>query len=138
MTLGGDAQNGALNRAQRAAVRDDQDLLVGVVVSDSPDRVDDAQAVVRVRLAVVAALPVSEARPALGVALLDLVRGEPFPRADVDLTERRLDLDHEVVRLRDDLGRLPRAAEIARIHGGERPVGELLGEAPPPVGAPRR
>jgi hypothetical protein len=81
-------------------------------------------------------LAVGLARLALVGDLQSLVRGEPFPRAPVLLAQVGIDVDRESEPLAEDLRRLARAAEVARVErvdllGGE-PVGEGL-RLPPAV-----
>ena len=112
----------------RAAVRHDENGLAGVRAGDPLDGRDDALGELLARLAVVADLARLPAREAVREALVDLGAGEPRPRADVDLAERRVLDDREAEPLADDLRRLARPLEVARVDRGDAVVRQALRE----------
>jgi hypothetical protein len=125
-----DARGVRERAADRAAVKDHDDRLLCVPFGDLRQRADDALAhrgvglAARKRLAVVG-------RPAFdvaGIPPLDLAHGQAFPFPDVDLAQARIDLDAEAMRASDDRGRVARAAQVARVHGRDRLVGERCRE----------
>ena len=108
---------------------DDDDAAFGMLGHDRRERRKDALCELLVRLpaapAVLAAPPPVERA---GVERLDVGVRKALPFADVDLAELRSRNDGHVEARADDLGRLARSAEVARIHGIGALAGELLGE----------
>ena len=88
---------------------------------DPLDRREHARQVLLARLAVRAARRRESAPRLLGA-------GEPRPRADVDLAQARVGDHRHAVRRGDDLGRLVRAPEVARVDRVERRLAQLLRE----------
>lgn len=104
-------------------MRDDEDAPVRMGVGDPLQRVEHPPGHLVDRLGV-APWPVCRAR----MALEHLLVGEPFPGAEVPLTEVADRDDVEAAGLRDDPGGLVRASEVARVDGVEVLAGQLVGE----------
>lgn len=64
--------------------------------------------------------------PQVGPTLTDLVDRQTLPITLIDLTEVRLDNHFAAMGLSDHLGRVERALEVARIHGGQLEMGQLV------------
>src|SRR4051812_19854444 len=112
--------------ADRAAVENDDNCLVAVTTADLLQRGDDARPHGDICLTAGKGLafvrrPVPDERR---IPVVDLRRRQPFPLAEVDLSEPRLDPDLEAVRVGDDRGGLLRAPQVARIDRRDRLAGE--------------
>src|SRR5438094_5289271 len=64
------------------------------------------------------------ARPRLGISFRDLFRAESLPFAEIDLAKRFQRLGLQDDRPTQDLGRLERALEVARVDAGELASGQ--------------
>src|SRR3954468_19275998 len=117
---GGLVAHVAVQRAHRPAMGDEQDPAVGVVAGDAFHGREYAPRVLVARLPV-RALAARE-------ALLDLGAGEARPGADVDLPQAGIRDDRDAVGRGDDLRRLVRALQVARVDRVEGHVSQLLGE----------
>ncbi len=106
-----------VDTAHRAAVRDHEDALTGMALRDPADSGENTLRVLFLRLA----LPALEGG--------GLLRGQALDGADVDLAQIRVDDDGNVEARADDLGGVPRAAQVARVDRVDRLAGEPLGEA---------
>jgi 3-oxoacyl-[acyl-carrier protein] reductase len=100
---------------ERASMADHKDALVGVGAGDFVNRRDDPSAVGVVRLAV--------PRPPV-----ELVLRQALPGPDVDLAQPWIDLEWQTEKARDDLARLARSPQVARVHRGDRLAPQRLGE----------
>ena len=96
-------------------MRDDEDASVGMSLGDSPQRAEDPFLVRLRRLA-------DELDP------IALHGRQPFPRSPVLLAQVGVEHDRQPEPLADDLRRLARAGEVARVDRLELLAGELLGE----------
>src|SRR6476619_4392843 len=115
-------------RSDRAAVGDHEDVLVGMCPGDPLDGPDDALRELLPRLAVVPDVAGEPPGEALGIALPDLLAGQPRPRPDVDFAQRTVLGDLQSEPLRDDSRRLARPPEVAGVHRSDPIVVELRGE----------
>jgi hypothetical protein len=67
-------------------------------------------------------------RPCVGITRSDLVRAQALPLAEVDLAQRGLGDGAQADGRANDLGRLKRALEVARVVGDEGPAGQASGQ----------
>ena len=105
-------------------MRDGENRVAGMRGGDPLDGADDPLRQLLPRLPVVADVTAEPARISLGEALLDLGSREAGPRADVDLAQPRI-LDHgEPEPVGDDVCRLARSHEVARVDRGDPVAGE--------------
>jgi 3-oxoacyl-[acyl-carrier protein] reductase len=115
--------------SNRTAVRNDEHPASGVLVSDPPDRGQDAGAHLSIALAVfpadAALTPAPESRRETGLCL---VPGQTLPRADIDLSQLGQLNELEPVRCGHGLRGLAGTPEIARVDGVERNVREPGGK----------
>ena len=107
-------------RSERAPVRDDEDTLAGMCVRDPLDRRENPGEVLLSSFAVVVLRSWK--------ALRDLCSGEARPRPDIHLPQTGVRDHGHAVRCRNDLGRLVRAPQVARVDGVEPHRRESLGE----------
>lgn len=118
-----------MDNPNRAAVPDNEDGLVRVALGHFVDESGDPgpERVERLGILRTRAFAGEPAGKCLAEFRLDLRHGQPFPRSERALAKARLQVDVEALRSGDDLGRLPRACEIARVDDVD--VAQLGGDA---------
>src|SRR5829696_3085064 len=109
-------------RAERPSVRDDEDAAAAMAACYAFDGVEDAREMVLPRLAVVVLCA--------GEPLLDLRARESGPGSDVDLAQRGIDDDGDIVRRCHDHGGRVGAAKVACVHGVQPGPAQAFGENP--------
>jgi hypothetical protein len=126
-----DAGREGMDDPDRAPVGDHQDLLVRVEPEHIGEEVVHAGGEILESLGVVCpgALAGEPASMRIGEPFLDLRRGEPFPGPEPPLAQPRIESNLETQLRRDDLRRLPRPGEVARIDDVDVAI-ELLCERP--------
>jgi len=110
------SEDDLLDPAQTTAVGDDEDAAPRMPLGDLPQSAEHPFFVLLVRLAV-------------PLAAVDLVPREALPGADVDLAQPGFPPDRQSEPCADDLRRLERAAQVARVDRVRRVVRELLAKA---------
>ncbi len=120
-----------MNHPDRAAMGDHQHLLVRVEAKHICEELCHSREEILEGFSVVCAgaLACLPASVRIGETLLDLRGRQSFPRSEAPLAQPRIDAHLEAQLGRDDLRRLTRPSEIARIEHVD-PAVELLGERP--------
>jgi hypothetical protein len=116
----------AQHRAERAAVRDDEDGAVRMLARDALEGAEDAPVHLLARLAVAE----RALRKLIREELLDLRVAETFPGTEVPFAQGRERRHWEAVSVRDDSRGLIGAREIACVDRFERFAGQLFREGP--------
>jgi hypothetical protein len=113
----------------RSPVGDHQDFLAGMELQDICKEVIHAGGEVLERLSIIrpGTLAGEPAPMRVGEALLDLLHGQSFPRAEASLAQPRIDSNLEAQPLRDYVRSLARPRQVARIDHVDVSV-ELVGE----------
>ena len=111
-------------------MRDHQHPFAGMALEDVVEKAAHprGERVERLRVMGARPFPCAPAREGVGVALLDLVAGQPFPRAEAALAQARIEPDVQAEPSRHDLCGLPRARQVARVDSVDllrQVVGEL-------------
>ena len=135
----GDARNAGANRSDRAAVAHDDDSPLGVRARNPLERWYDSGCQLVIGLA---ARPAGPAGSPCGVRIgeprVDLLAGQALPVAHVDLAELAQHRHGKPESLAQDVGRLARPEEVARVDRVGLDGRSARPRAPEPARAPSR